>query len=55
MGRSTVEKRGCFAVPEFPVSDEQVDPIACFDATEDSPHKAVVVGLVLALPLHAGR
>jgi hypothetical protein len=35
---AAVEKRGCFAVPKLSVSDKQVDPIPCFDATEDAPH-----------------
>ena len=52
-GIAAVEERSCFAVSQFSVSDEEMDPIACFDAAEDPPYKAVTLGLILALPLHA--
>lgn len=53
-GIATVEERSGFAVPQFSVSDEEVDAVACFDTTEDPPYKAVTRGLILALPLHTG-
>lgn len=54
-GIAAVEERSGFAVPQFSVSDEEVDEVACFGSTDDAPDKAVARGLILALPLHTAR